>query len=328
MPQARSRRSPFLEGFAALWHDPALLAAELMWRWCFGLAAWSLAIVGAIWFLDSLDVSAHDQLLLQTWQPMLLQGAVKHILQGSLLRFTVSSAALVLGLTLLWCFASAAGRAAILGRLVAMFRGQPEDDIADLHWHFSSILTLQLVRAAWSLLARVIVFAAILLAMIMAADQHPLRASLLFIFGAGVAGAFEVVLTRLFGLAPVFCVRNSAGPSEALAQAVDFSGRSGGRLVLPVFGFFLLRLLWFGTMFYIAIAAVALSSQLASGWAPLLVAVVLALLYFAGADFLTLARLAACVAVVEDGCSAFTALNSPEPDPMLPTGMNPSFNLA
>ena len=33
------------DGFAALRHEPALLAAELTWRWCFGLSAWGLGII-------------------------------------------------------------------------------------------------------------------------------------------------------------------------------------------------------------------------------------------------------------------------------------------
>ena len=53
----RLRTSPFRDGFAALWHEPALLAAELTWRWCFGLSAWGLGIVSrSALFLDSLTV--------------------------------------------------------------------------------------------------------------------------------------------------------------------------------------------------------------------------------------------------------------------------------
>ncbi len=72
MPQP-SAHSPLQDGFAALWHEPVLFAAELVWRWCFGLAAWSLAIISAVWFLDSLKISPGDELLLGTLQPAVAQ---------------------------------------------------------------------------------------------------------------------------------------------------------------------------------------------------------------------------------------------------------------
>ena len=100
-PPPRSH-SVFAEGFAALWRDPALLAAELTWRWCFGFSAWVLAILSAGVFLDSLKVSPADQFLLRTLQPILLNQAVHHIFGGSLLRLLWIQAILVLGLTLLW----------------------------------------------------------------------------------------------------------------------------------------------------------------------------------------------------------------------------------
>src|SRR5271167_3198829 len=85
MPQSPAH-SPFRDGFAALRHEPALLAAELTWRWCFGLAAWGLAIISAALFLDSLRISPGDEFMLGTLQPQLLLGAVRHIFRGSLNR--------------------------------------------------------------------------------------------------------------------------------------------------------------------------------------------------------------------------------------------------
>ena len=60
MSQSGSSRPPFQESFAALREEPLLLVAELMWRWCFGLAGWILALVAAALFLDSLKVSVGD----------------------------------------------------------------------------------------------------------------------------------------------------------------------------------------------------------------------------------------------------------------------------
>jgi hypothetical protein len=60
MSQPGRLRSPFQEGFAVLREEPLLLAVELTWRWCFGLAAWILALAAAALFLDSLHVSVGD----------------------------------------------------------------------------------------------------------------------------------------------------------------------------------------------------------------------------------------------------------------------------
>ncbi len=150
MPKS-SAHSPFRDGFAALRHEPALFAAELAWRWCFGLAAWGLTIISAILFLDSLKISHSDEFLLGSLQPRLLDVALRHIFRGSLDRLLLEQAVLVLGLILLWAFAATAGRAATLRRLVAMFSTEEEPQV--MRWEFEPIFMLNLLRAMWSLIA-------------------------------------------------------------------------------------------------------------------------------------------------------------------------------
>src|SRR5271165_7009397 len=145
------RSSPFQDGFAALWHEPALLGAELTWRWCFGIAAWGLAIISAALFLNSLKSSRGDEFLLGTLQPQLLLEALRHIFTGSLTRLLCEQAVLILGLMLLWSFAATAGRAATLRRLVAMFSS--DEGPQTMSWEFAPILALNLLRAMWSLIA-------------------------------------------------------------------------------------------------------------------------------------------------------------------------------
>src|ERR1039457_4820261 len=151
MSQPSSHSSPFQDGFAAVWHEPALLAAELTWRWCFGFSAYALAISSDAWFLDSLKISPADEFLLGTFQPQLLSGAFQHIFRGSLTRFVLEQSVLLLCVTLLWCFAATVGRAATLRRLVAMF--SVDDEPSQMTWQFVPIFVLHLLRAAWSLIA-------------------------------------------------------------------------------------------------------------------------------------------------------------------------------
>jgi hypothetical protein len=289
--------SPFRDGFAALWHEPLLLAAELAWRWCFGLAAWGLAISSLLLFLDSVKISSGDQFLLGTFQPYLVLGTVRHIFRGSLYRFLGEQTALLLGLTLLWAFAATAGRAATLRRLVAMFSADEESPT--ISWHFTSIFVLNLLRAVWSLVALTAALISLVLGIIMAQQQRAALAALWLGFGIGLSWTSGVALNWFFGLAPLFCIRNGAGAAEAMAQSMDFSSRQAGRLSGFGLAFGLLRLVWAGTMFLVCLAPLRLAYHVARGWVALLMAIV-ALVYFAGADFLYLARLGAYVALAED----------------------------
>jgi hypothetical protein len=319
MPQSHSH-SPFQDGFAAVWHEPALLAAELTWRWCFGLSAWILATAFAALFLDGIQISSRDELLLGTLQPKLLQEAVRHIFHGTLTRLVLEQAILLLGLMLLWSLAATAGRAATLRRLVAMFSDEEEPDI--VLWHFGPVFVLNLLRVMWSVIALSAMLISLVAGIIMANRQRAFMAVFFMTFGIGLAWVFGVMLNWYFGLAPLFCIRNRVGAAEALAQSVDFSSRQAGRLFGLGAGFRALRLVWAGTMFFAVLAPLPLMRHIARGWVGLIMAIV-ALIYFAGADLLYLARLAAYVSLAEDDSHP-----AETPEPTIPAEPLPPPNLA
>jgi hypothetical protein len=294
---AHPAHSPFHDGFAALWHEPALFAAELTWRWCFGLAAWGLAIISAALFLDSLKISSGDQFLLGTLQPRLLSEALRHIFRGSFNRFLWEQTLLLVGLTVLWALAATAGRAATLRRLVAMFG--VEGELPSMGWGFRPIFVLNLLRAMWMLIAVAAMLVSLVGGIMLAHNQRAGKAALVLSFGIGLSWAFGVILNWFFGLAPLFCVCNRVAASEALAQSVDFFSRQAGRLFGLGFVFALLRLVWAGTMFFVVFAPIRLAHHVARGWIALMMATV-AMVYFAGADLLYLARLGAYVSLAED----------------------------
>ena len=289
--------SPFQDGFAALWHEPALIAAELTWRWCFGLAAWGLAIISAVLFLDSLEISPRDEFLLGTFQPQLLQGIARHVFRGSLNRFVWEQVILIAGLMMLWSFAATAGRAATLRRLVTMFG--TEEEPQTMSWEFKPIFMLNLLRASWTLIALMAVLVSLMAGLIMANQERAVRAGFFLAFGIGLAWSFGIVLNWFLGLAQLFCIRNGARADQAMAQSVDFSSRQAGRLFGLGIGFATLRLVWAATMLVAVVAPLKLVHHLAPGWIMLIMAVIV-LVYFAGADILHLARLGAYVALAED----------------------------
>jgi len=325
MPQPLPR-SPFQDGFAALWHEPALFAAELTWRWCFGFAAWGLAIISVALFLDSLKISRGDEFLLGTLQPQLLHGAARHIFRGSLNRFLWEQAVLILGLMLLWAFAATAGRAATLRRLVAMFSSGEEPQA--MRWEFDPIFALNLLRAMWSLIAQMAMLVSLVAGMIMAHNQRAVGAAFFLAFGIGLAWIFGVVLNWFFGLAPLFCIRNGAGAAEALSQSVDFCARQAGRLFRLGIGFLLLRLVWAGTMCLLFLSPLKLSGHIGPRWLILLMTLI-ALIYFAGADMLYLARLGTYVALAEDDSHAAEASEETiPPEALPPTNIAPAVETA
>lgn len=296
MSQVPNSPSPFRDGFAALRHEPALLAAELTWRWCFGLSAWGLGIISIALFLDSLKVAPVDAFLLRTLQPRLLENALQHIFRGSLSRFVLVQTVLLLGVMVLWSLATTAGRAATLHRLVAMFSSDEKPQF--MEWKFTPIFLLQLLRVMWTMIAVAVGFGLFLYGVVMAQNGHPMRAALALSFGFGVP-FLAVVLNWFFGVAPLFCIRNGADTIEALEQAVDFAARKAGRLSLLAVGFFALRLVWAGTMWLAFLSPLNWIGQIGGRWNMLLMAIV-ALTYFAGADLLYLARLGGYVSLVED----------------------------
>lgn len=317
--------SPFRDGFAALRHEPALLAAELTWRWCFGLSAWGLGIISIALFLDSLKVAPVDAFLLRTLQPQLLENALRHIFRGSLSRFVLEQTILMFGVIMLWSLAATAGRAATLRRLVAMFSRDEEPQ--SMEWEFAPIFLLQLLRVLWSMIALAVALGFFLYGLVMVQNGHPLRAVLALSAGLGVP-FFAVVLNWFLGLAPLFCIRSAAGAVEALDQAVNFAARHAGRLFLLAVGFDALRLVWAGTMWLAFLSPLNWIAQIGGRWTALLMAVV-ALIYFAGADLLCLGRLGAYVSLAEDDSHpALTTEPAMPPDSNQPAEILPMVGLA
>src|SRR5512135_3344493 len=105
-------------GFRQVRRRPAVMVAEILWRWSFGAAAGALVAVAVLRFLASLTVTDGDLWALRSAIPQLMADAILHIFEGSgvrLLRLTLVVAPAV---SLLWVLAASAGRAATLRALV------------------------------------------------------------------------------------------------------------------------------------------------------------------------------------------------------------------
>jgi hypothetical protein len=307
----RHMSTPFRDGFASLWHDPALLAAELTWRWCFGLAAWGLLIASIAFFLNSLTVSRADELFLRSFQPQLLSKVLHDIFRGSLSRFVVEQSVVILAMTLLWSLAATTGRTATLHRLVFMFRGNTAEETATMEWNFASVFVLQWLRIMWSLIAAAVSGVLFCYGIVMASSGYALRAAFALSFGFAMACFVGVVLNWFFGIAPLFCIGRRTSAVDAFDESVAFTSRHGGRLILLAFAFLALKLIWAATMGAAILLSLNWLSLIGWGWTALVMAVV-ALVYFAGADLLYMARLGAYVSLAEDDAiPAFSGIETP-----------------
>jgi hypothetical protein len=301
-------RSPFQQGFSFLREEPLLLAAELAWRWCFGLAAWLLVLGGAAFFLDSLRVSDLDLLFFGSMQPALERAAINHVLQGTLLRAVWMKVFALAGLTVMWAFGAAVGRAGILRNLVSLCGGEDHDE--EVGWQFRPMLQLHLLRALWTWSALGCFVAAFLLGTVMMQSGRAARGAFFYGFGVALSAVFGSMLNWLFGVAPIFCIRNQLNARDAVARAIDFTSRQGGRLIGLWLAFLALRAVWVGSMFFLVLAPTELSRHLAVGWVLLMMGA-LALVYFAGADALSLARLGAYVSLAEIDSRPVTTPTTP-----------------
>ncbi len=307
--------TPIRDGFSAVLHEPALLAAELTWRWCFGFSALLLGICSGALFLNGLKVSKADQFLISTLQPQLLAAALGNIFHGSLPRFLLEQALLLLGLTVMWAFAAAAGRAATLTRLLAMFSSSDEPHADE--WRFRRLFLLELLRAMWTQIAIAVTLFLFVYGLNQAANQRPLAAALTVSFGVAFALLVGWSLNWYLGLAPLFCLRNGAGARDALEQAVEFSGEHSGRLSLVSLAFFVVRMFWAAALSFVFLAPLNLVGRANGRWIALLMGLV-ALVYFAGTDWLRLAQWGAYISLLED------ASNTPlDPEAELPAPVSP-----
>jgi hypothetical protein len=306
MAQPGYSRSPFQEGFAALREEPLLLVGELTWRWCFAIAAWLLVLLAAALFLDTLHVTALDRLLLGTMTPALERSALNHVLHGALLRYLWIKFFVLAGLTVLWAFAAAVGRAASLRNLIALAGGDDRDEEAG--WQFRPMFQLHLLRAVWMWTALGCFVASFLLGNLMMQAGHAVRGALFYVFGIALSIVFGAMLNWIFGLAPLFCIRNQVSARDAVSLAVDFYARQGGRLSALSTRFLAVRIVWAGAMSLLVLAPTSLGNRVAVGWVLLMMGA-LFLIYLAGADALLLARLGAYAVLAE-----IDAEPTPEPE--------------
>lgn len=296
----RSHPSPTAEGFRALVSAPGAYAAELAWRWIFGVAAIVIALWSLNRFLNAVVVSPADEVALSTGFPVLVMSAVGNIVgQMPAVGFRLASV-LLPGLSLLWVVAATAGRMASIQRLLEFFGeryGISASSSPTLR--FASIVMLHFIRVAIGVAAVAGYLGALIIAAQVArAGEEPSVGRFLLVF---LPLEFVVVmiaswLNWVVSLAPIFAVRDGRDWLGSLGDAVLLSRKRAASFS---------RIgIWLGLLRFVIAASFGLAGLIAigvlssvSGRAVLIAIALIYATYSIFANGLLTARLAAYVAI-------------------------------
>jgi len=298
--------SPTLEGFRSIFQRPTFGLAEIAWRWSFGAAAATLAVLSFFEYLDTLTVTRGDLLLLRTRQPALISEVLRHALRGSGLRFIAALIVLSLALLIGWTVIAAWARAATINALLDYLRRRSQASSSNAEeklsrdWSLGSLLGLNLLRAGGTLAATLGFVAAVILGGMVSHTDHsaPVLALLITLAVALPVWLVWSMVNWFLSLAPIFVIRDGRDILASLAASIDLCRSHAGSVVAAG--------TWFGlahvVAFFVATTIVAFPLGLAKvlpGGVTLGGVVSVTLLYFAIVDFLYVGRLAAYVAMVE-----------------------------
>jgi hypothetical protein len=301
------------EGFRIVRSDPALLALELLWRWCFGLALLTVLFVAYAHLRQAILISDADQAIFASEDPLAIANAAAALiaaLQPLLLRVL---ARICLLAAMFWIIAAVPGRALtarLIGRrLAADYRVAmaPEKP----RWATFAFLTI--LRVLMLLILVIGYLTGVLIAMRVNMDRPNLLADALIIAASlGVSAVVWSVVNWALSLAPIFVVRDGAGPLDAIVAAMAFIRRRYAYLAAIA--------LWNSTLRGLVATAITLAGIATIVWRPphalWFTAVLLALetvLYLVASDYFLLARFAAYNSVAMRELSTHELPHSSQP---------------
>ena len=289
---------------------PALVLGEVAWRWAFGAAAWTLVIIAIRRILAHVDITQAELLLAHHSDVFLIADAGAHIVVQVLPQLGRECLVLAPAIAVLWIAAATLGRAITLDALMAtpVILSEASRDVGDAEPkapdafasapaarpHFGQITLLHLLRAVFTLATLIAFVGALFLTGLAMTAQNPAAGALVGILIAAVIGCFWSVVNWFLALAPIWIVRDGHPALRSIADSVDFYRRVRG----PYVGIASRFGLWRAAALVAAFVTALLASQ-ATTATSIALCVVIALLYFAIADFLYIARLAAFVALNE-----------------------------
>ncbi|HYY68433.1 MAG TPA: hypothetical protein VE734_01770 [Terriglobales bacterium] len=309
--------APISEGFRTAFREPAIVLAEIAWRWTFGVAAMALAAASFFAYLDAIPIGNLEFLTLGRQTPRLITEATASFLHGSPRLIPVAGIVLS-GIFVLWVLAASVGRAATLQALLRV----PSISLAPQ-------FGLNFLRAGITLASFAAYVGAVILAGRAAAGVYNPRPGVFLVVLVLLGTAITLARSRLnwfLYLAAIAAVRASKGVFAALGEASTLCHRHLGEFarIGAVFGTIQGVLFAFASVIWLLTSSVAGQVPRA---AIIVALAVFTLAFLALSDFLYIARLAAYIAVDEDDRISPPAPSSAGPTPASPAPDPPPAQL-
>jgi len=285
--------SPIRDGFRGIWRAPALIPAEISWRWAAGGAFWALLALSFIEYAASLKVSRGNWFLWKLGYPPLSAQTLADTIAGSGHKLLAIAAVLIPGIAIIWTFAAALGRTATLRTMMS-------ERIVS----FRTMLALNFFRAALTLAAFIGFAGVFTIAMQLYSDgpgtvPHPARSMWVLLLGWTLVAYLWTVMNWFLSVAPVIAVEQNCDALVAITETLRaFGNRVGGFFGVSV-AFCALHIAAFMIFTGAALFPLMLASAV-PGKVVLALLCLVTLAYFAVVDFLYLARLGAYVTLVRE----------------------------
>ncbi len=232
--------SPTSEGLRLIFRRPAIVFAEIAWRWSFAAATWFLGVMFLFEYADSLPVNSVERLMLGTQQPFLVLRAIQRIFHGSAFRFTEAGVLLGIFLVLAWIVLASLGRAITVHSLIEEL-GIAVSGANERRGIFRSLLTLNFIRAAAALAAVVAAFGSLLIANSLWASTRTSAAGAIRLWFALLFLTIVAwtTLNWFLSTAALFVVKEKVGAPSAIASTVHLCLEKTGSVLAAgsVFGF-------------------------------------------------------------------------------------------
>jgi hypothetical protein len=243
--------------------------------------------VAAHRILARVDVTQAELLIARRSDLFLIADACARIVFQVLPQLARESLVLVPAIGVMWIAAATVGRAVTLKGLL------PESETRDSR--LGSLAALHFLRAIFTLATIIAFFGAMFLAGTAMPAQNPTTAAMVWLFLAALVAFCWSVVNWFFTLAPIWMVGDGRTALQSIADSVNLYRRNPGAYAAVAWSFGFLRAIALVGAF---VAAMIVAS-VAQGSIPAAVAgcVAVTLIYFAIADFLYIARLAAFVAL-------------------------------
>jgi hypothetical protein len=280
--------NPITQGLRAVMRDPAIFMVEILWRWSFAILACLLVAGVGLMLLGPLHIGHQWDAAVRSRDPQrMAQLIVAVVLLLGIKVIMIAAIGVPLAIALIWGIFSALGRFVTVKRLRA--------GLTSLR--FRSILALQLLRGFVGWFSFALLLAATIGEMLIA--THGPQPDLLLYYlmmlpSVILISAFWLTVNWYLSLAAIFG-RDGQSFRGALRQARQAVRQQRSDFAGTGFVFLLFRVV----VLLIATAICGLASGMAGsspqGYFTLLMIVSLA--YFAVADFLYMARMAAYLAL-------------------------------